>query len=33
MRENCLKGIEAVVQQQQRMSAKGNDDGLILDRK
>src|SRR5580692_12858257 len=32
MRDCCSKSIEAVIQRQQRMLAKGNDDGLVLKR-
>ena len=32
MRDCRLKSIEAVIQRQQRMPAKGDDDGLILKR-
>jgi hypothetical protein len=32
VRQGRLEGVEAVVERQQRMTAEGNDDGLILDR-
>src|SRR4029077_8793184 len=32
MRQRCLQGIEAVVERQERMPAKGDDDRFVLDR-
>jgi len=32
VRDRRLKRIEAIVQRQERVPAKGNDDGLFLDR-
>src|ERR1700682_3287577 len=32
MRQRCLQGIEAVVERQESMSAKGDDDSFVLDR-
>jgi hypothetical protein len=32
MRDRCLQGVEAVVERQQRVPAKGNDDGFVLNR-
>jgi hypothetical protein len=32
VRHAGLEGVEAVVERQQRVTAEGNDDGLVLDR-
>lgn len=32
MRDGGLQGIEAIVERQQRVLAKGDDDGLVLER-
>ena len=31
VRDRRLKGIQAIIERQQRMLAKGNDDGFVLD--
>jgi Ser-tRNA(Ala) deacylase AlaX len=32
MRQRCLQGIKAIVDQQERVPAKGDDDRFVLDR-